>query len=220
MGESQRDRYYTEYLQGVFSAKDNEELAERYDASAPGYDERVASSGYVKKIPLLIVGLMCRHVKPGGLVLDAGAGTGLIGEMLMPLGYKEIVGIDLSEGMLEEARKKGLYGDLKRMVLGEPLDFPDDLFSAVVASGVFNVNHAPPEAFNELVRVTRPEGHVVFTVRDDVYEEKGFKEKQESLESEGKWVLVDMSDLVKRWSYTSPLGDDSIANRGFVYRVV
>ncbi len=209
-----------EYLQGVFSAKDNRELAERYDAGASAYDERVAQSGYIKKIPVLVVGLVCRYVRLGqGTLLDAGSGTGLLGEMLVPLGYRDIVGIDLSIGMLEMARSKGLYKELRQMVLGEDLDLPDDYFAATMAAGVFNVNHAPPESFDELIRVTRPNGYIVFTVRDDLYEDSGFKEKQEALEKEKKWALVEMTDAVGRWSFTTALGDDEIANRAFVYRV-
>ena len=77
MKSSKIGRYHTEYCQGVFEAKNNAELQERYDAGAKGYEERVAKSGYIKKLPLLITGLLCRYVKPGvGTILDAGAGTG------------------------------------------------------------------------------------------------------------------------------------------------
>ena len=221
MTDSKIGRYHTPYCQGVFEAKDNDELQERYDAGAQGYEERVAKSGYIKKLPLMITGLLCRYVEPGdGTILDAGAGTGLIAEMIVPLGYKNIVGIDLSEGMLELARAKGIYKELRQMVLGETLDFPNDFFYASVASGVFNVNHAPPESFDELIRVTKPKGHIVFTVRDDAFEERGFKEKLELLESDNKWKLVDVTERVKRWSFTDQLGDDKMANRAFAYQVI
>ena len=42
-------------------------------------------------------------------VLDAGAGTGLVGEWLGILGYPEVEALDISEGMLAVARAKGVY---------------------------------------------------------------------------------------------------------------
>ena len=41
--------------------------------------------------------------------------------------------------------------------------------------------HAPPSSLDELVRITRPDGHVIFIVRSDMYEGEGFKEKQQAL---------------------------------------
>ena len=86
-------------------------------------------------------------------MLDAGAGTGITGEILALLGYRDLTGIDISRNMLELARKKGVYKDLRQMALGGELDFPSDAFSAIVATGVFAAGHAPPESFDDLQRV-------------------------------------------------------------------
>ena len=40
-------------------------------------------------------------------VLDAGAGTGLVGVELHRLGYTNIHAMDMSQGMLDEAGRKG-----------------------------------------------------------------------------------------------------------------
>src|SRR5215217_8326125 len=70
-------------------------------------------------------------------------------------GYRNLVGIDISDGMLARARERGVYADLRDQVLGETLDFADESFVAVVATGVFTAGHAPASAFIELLRVTR-----------------------------------------------------------------
>src|SRR5215203_3923318 len=44
-----------------------------------------------------------------GTVLDAGAGTGMFGSILRVLGYEDLVGIDISERMLEKAGEKDAY---------------------------------------------------------------------------------------------------------------
>jgi len=201
-------------LEKVYSAKNNSELSEGYDAWAENYDSDVLSFGY--KIPAIITGLIGRYISPNiDSILDAGVGTGILGETLITLGYKNPVGIDLSQGMLEMAHKKGIYRNLHRMTLGEHLDFPDNTFAGTASMGVFTLGHAPPESFDELIRITQPGGHIIFSVRTDVYLEKGFKEKQEILEVEGKWRLIEKSKPFQG----IPTEDSEIYNQIFVYRV-
>jgi SAM-dependent methyltransferase len=147
-------------------------------------------------------------------VLDAGAGTGLFGGILRVLGYEDLVGIDISERMLDKADEKGAYKVLHRMALGEPLRFGSGSFSAAVCVGVFTTNHAPPEALDELVRVVGPGGWVIFSVRDDVYREAGFEGKQASLEDDGGWLRVAMSDAFQPFT----AGNVTHLTRLFVYR--
>ena len=199
-------------LQNVYSARDDRELASSYDEWAEGYEDDMLSLGYV--IPAVAAGFVGRHVPLGGTVLDAGAGTGMFGSILHVLGYEDLVGIDISERMLEKAGEKDAYHSLHRMVLGEPLGFDDGIFSAAVSVGVFTTNHAPPEALDELVRVVEPDGWVIFSVRDDVYRKEGFEEKQASLEKEGRWRRVTMSEAFQ----PLPAGNTSHMTRLFVYK--
>ena len=201
----------SERLQRVYSARDNRELAMGYDEWAQDYENDMLRMGYA--IPAVAAGFVGRHVPPEGSVLDAGAGTGMFGSILGVLGYKDLVGIDISERMLEKAGEKNAYRGLRRMVLGEPLGFDDGSFSAAVSVGVFTTNHAPPEALDELVRVVEAGGWVIFSVRDDVYRSGGFEEKQASLENEGRWRRVTMSEAFRPF----PAGNASHTTRLFVY---
>jgi predicted TPR repeat methyltransferase len=199
-------------LQNVYSARDNRELASSYDAWAEDYEDDMLSLGYA--IPAAAAGFVGRYVSLGGTVLDAGAGTGMFGSILRVLGYEDLVGIDISKRMLEKAVEKDAYHSLHRMVLGEPLGFDAYSFSAAVCVGVFTTNHAPPEAFDELVRVVEPDGWVIFSVRDDVYRRDGFEEKQASLEKVGRWRRVTMSEAFQPF----PAGNTSHMTRLFVYK--
>ncbi len=203
----------SERLDRVYSARSSEELARSYDEWARHYEEDMLALGYT--IPSVITGLTGRHVPPSGTVLDAGVGTGILGDTLKVLDYEDLVGIDLSEGMLRRAGEKGVYRELHRMELGEKLAFADDSFSAVVSAGVFTEGHAPPEAFDELVHAVRGGGWIVFSVRSDTYERGGFKEKQRSLEDSGKWRRVKMTEEFQPF----PAGETSHTNRVFVYQV-
>jgi predicted TPR repeat methyltransferase len=187
-------------------------LASRYDEWAEDYEDDMLSLGYA--IPAVAAGFVGCYVPFGGTVLDAGAGTGLFGSILRVLGYEDLVGIDISERMLEKAGEKDAYHRLHRMVLGEPLGFDTSSFSAAVSVGVFTTNHAPPEALDELVRVVEPDGWVIFSVRDDVYRKEGFEEKQALLEEEGRWLRVTMSEAFRPF----PSGNVSHMNRLFVYK--
>ena len=199
-------------LQNVYSARDNRELVSRYDEWAEDYEDDMLSLGYA--IPAVAAGFVGRYVPLGGTVLDCGAGTGLFGSILRVLGYEDLVGIDISERMLEKASEKDAYHSLHRMELGKPLGFDTSSFSAAVSVGVFTTNHAPPEALDELVRVVEPEGWVIFSVRDDVYRTEGFEEKQASLEKEGRWRRVTMSEAFQPF----PAGNTSHMSRLFVYK--
>jgi SAM-dependent methyltransferase len=106
----------------IYSSKDNQELTERYDEWAKDYDSYLERE-HSYEGPQLTAGFFSRYVPKTARVLDAGAGTGLMGEVLAKLGYSELVAIDLSDGMLEEAHSKGVYKELKQMILGEALDF-------------------------------------------------------------------------------------------------
>ena len=98
-------------------------------------------------------------------VLDAGAGTGMVGVELNRLGYSNVEAMDLSSGMLEVARSKNVYGGFHQMVMGERLNFATDSFDAIIGVGVLTLGHAPAHSLDELVRVTKPGGVVAFTLR-------------------------------------------------------
>jgi predicted TPR repeat methyltransferase len=196
------------------NAKSSQDTAEIYDNWAEDYERRILSYGY--STPAVAAWFFGRYVEPGdGTVLDAGAGTGMMGEILSPLGYRDLVGIDIASNMLELARKKGVYKDLRRMTLGGQLDLPTGAFAAVVSTGVFAAGHAPPESFDELIRVTKPGGYVIFSVRTDVYLDGGFKEKQETLEREERWQFLDMTEPFAHLRF----GDPDLKVQVFAYQV-
>ena len=201
-------------VQWVYSSKDNRELAERYDQWSQEY-ERDLLNEFEYLAPQRTAEEFAKHVDKDARILDAGAGTGWVGVILAGMGYGSIVAMDLSEGMLEEARKKQVYQDFHRMVMGETLDYETDSFDAVISVGVLTVGHAPAHSLDELVRVTRPGGHIAFSLRPDLYENGGFREKQSELESAGCWQLVERTEPFK----PMPKGEPEVWHQVWVYRV-
>ena len=202
-------------LKKVYSARTNAQLEEAYDEWAADYNAHVTGFGY--KSPAVAVGLMGRYVQDiEAPVLDAGAGSGLVGELLMAMGYRNLAGIDLSQGMLAKADQTGAYRELRQMVLGESLDFPDNQFSASQSVGVFTAGHAPAAAFDELARVVAPGGHIIFSLLDSIYEENGFRAKFDNLSAEGKWKLVEKTPAFAALPYEDP----AIQHRVFAFQVL
>ena len=159
--------------------------------------------------------VFAKHVDKSARILDAGAGTGLVGECLVKAGFENLVAMDLSKGMLEEAKGKKLYREFHQMALGGTLGFATDEFDAVISVGVFTLGHAPASAFEELVRVTKPGGHIVFSLRTDVYETDGFKEQQTGMENTGVWQLAEMTDQFQ----PLPKGEPEVWHRIWAYQV-
>jgi SAM-dependent methyltransferase len=202
-------------VQWIYSSRDNKELAERYDQWARDYDEDL-EEGFGWRGPQRAVDFLVRYVPREAKILDAGAGTGLVGELLAKQGYNNMVAMDLSQGMLEEARKKNVYREFHQMVMGEPLGYPEDLFDAIISVGVMTVGHAPASSLDELIRVTKPGGYIVYSLRPDVYRDSGFKEKQSALESAGKWRLVEVSEEFQ----PLPKGEPDVYHQVWVYQVI
>ncbi|MGI9412852.1 MAG: class I SAM-dependent DNA methyltransferase [Hyphomicrobiales bacterium] len=203
-----------DWLDKVYSATTEAELIEGYDVWAEHYDADLISFGY--KIPAIVSGFFGRYVAPSETpILDAGAGTGLITEGLRYLGYGGVTGIDLSDGMLAVARRKGIYDALMKMRLGDRLDFDDDAFAATVCAGTLTAGHVQADAFDELIRVTRPAGHVVFSVRVDSGFGDSYLARQDALEAEGRWTPRDRTDAIR----SMPAGEPDVLHKVFVYEV-
>ena len=200
-------------VQWVYAAKNNRELEARYDQWAPEYDKDLTEE-FEWIGPQVAVELFARHVAPGARILDVGAGTGLVGERLVTAGYRDLQAMDLSPGMLDVARQKNIYGQLWQMTLGEHLAFATDTFDAVIGVGVFTTGHAPAHAFDELVRITRDGGHIVFSLKTDLYEQKGFGQHLADLEAAGRWSLVERSERY----HPLPKGEPEVVHRVWVYQ--
>ncbi len=165
-------------LAQVYGAPSTSELSKTYDDWAASYDEDMLLTGYAH--PAIICGLISRYVSDlVAPILDAGVGTGSVGQLLHTLGYSNLHGIDMSEGMLQRAKSRGIYQALQRGVLGEALDFNSGTFAAILSTGTFTTGHAPASAFTELARILKPDGHLIFTVGEKLWHDGGFAEALE-----------------------------------------
>jgi predicted TPR repeat methyltransferase len=72
-------------------------------------------------------------------IIDLGCGTGLCGPLLRPLA-RQLVGVDLSAGMLQQAQQRGCYDQLVQADVAQYLNDPNTLpgqAQALVSADVF-----------------------------------------------------------------------------------
>lgn len=126
-----------------------------YDDFSHSY-ERGRGYGYHQMIDDLEVQVTTPYAQ-GARVLELGCGTGLILARIAEVAT-EAVGIDLSEGMAQLARDRGLDVHIGSV---SDLPFEDDQFDLTYSFKV--LAHVPDieAALREAVRVTRPGGHLL-----------------------------------------------------------
>jgi len=133
--------------------------AARYDRIAPVYDMMQAG---MERMARKWRALLWAEVKEASKVLEVGVGTGKNMPFYPP--GAEVVAIDLSERMLERARRRaereGVRVDLQQMDV-QCLSFPDASFDAAVASFVFCSVPDAVKGLREVGRVTAPRGKIV-----------------------------------------------------------
>jgi predicted TPR repeat methyltransferase len=200
----------------VYSAKNGEELASIYDDWAASFDKDLTTLGYRNHV--VAAGLIGRHIQPGsGTILDAGCGTGLVGEVLSFMGYDDLAGIDLSRGMLDVSAAKSVYASLEQMALGMNLPFEDGRFRAVVSFGVLTAGQAPPGSLDEMIRITRAGGHLIFSLSNLAYEPLGFRKKLAALEAEGRWREIERTPFFP--AMLGSIAEAQVESCIFVYQV-
>ena len=129
-----------------------DEFAHRYEDKRGGRDP----GGYHDLIDDLEVDLVARY-GTGKDVLEVGCGTGLLLERIRDFA-KSARGVDLSPGMLEKARARGL-----EVTEASATNLPFEAETFDVACSFKVLAHVPPirEALAQMARVVRPGGHVL-----------------------------------------------------------
>ncbi len=179
----QNDRF----LKTVYQVRDPDEVRDMYDRWAASYDtELIEENGYAQ--PRRCAEMLSRHLpERTAEILDIGCGTGLSGAALTEAGYGVIDGCDFSAGMLENARKTGLYRRLFRADLNAPpLDAADGAYGAAVAVGVFGFGHVQPDSLDEILRILAPGAPLVIGLNEHFYDEGSLTAKLAALGAMGR----------------------------------
>lgn len=133
-------------------------VATVFDGFADSFDVKLASLGY--RAPHLVVAALGAHTL--GDVADLGCGTGLVGAHLdRP---RSLTGVDLSEGMLDHARRRGGYDRLLCLELVAFLRDEVGSFDTIVSADTLCYIGDLAEFASAAHAALRPGGVLAFTV--------------------------------------------------------
>ena len=141
--------------------KTAEAMAAYWDKSAPNYESRheLADKPVWQS-------LLAGWIGPdrGAKIVDVATGTGMIAHMLAAYGYRDVTGVDLSEGMMEVARRHASEDGLSvtyRRANALELPFEDGSVDALVSSRLLWTLPEPENAVREWLRVLKPGGRLI-----------------------------------------------------------
>ena len=164
-------------LNDAYSVKTPEDNIKLYKVWASSYDDDFAKKNDYRS-PVLISNYYDKYSNKNDVpVLDVGAGTGLIAEVMNKKNTIDIDAIDISPEMLESAKSKNCYNKLIEADLTKNLDIENNYSGAIVSAGTFTHGHIGPNALDELLRVTKPSGLFVITIHSKVYVNQNFEQK-------------------------------------------
>ena len=126
-------------------------LSRSFDRLAPEWDTTRASPSRLDAIGAALDGL----AESPRAVLDVGTGTGSVARLVAGRwSDAEVTGVDMSAGMVAEARRLTTSGSVRYEVAdSSALPFPDGAFDLVALNNMIPF-------FDEIARVTAPGGHV------------------------------------------------------------
>ncbi len=114
-----------------------------------------------------VFGLLYPYIKKGQVMLDIGIGTGLGSCRFKDLGLT-IDGMDLSESMLDQCRKKDFSRNLIVHDMVEvPYPFEEGVYDHVISVGVLHFFKDIRGIFGEVGRILKTGGKFTFTVMAD-----------------------------------------------------
>ncbi|XP_074646763.1 methyltransferase-like protein 27 [Tubulanus polymorphus] len=160
----------------VFTCKDPEKMKSIYDEWNFGYSKDLKSASY--KGPVHTAHMVHRFVNDKNCTIcDVGAGTGLVAEELRKLGFTgRMDAIDPSTGMAKEAIEKKLYNKFyhEYLIPGQQCSVETESYDNVTCCGSIIPGHVRYQCIAELLRICKPGGHVVVTLRKDYLDMEEF----------------------------------------------
>merc|ERR1719309_379511 len=88
-------------------------------------------------MPELLSTAIIDHIGPSNhdlKIVDLGCGDGAVGEALRAKGFSNLAGLDISQGMLDLAKERGIYGSLQKADLSQDLPLEDESFDCAGSS--------------------------------------------------------------------------------------
>ncbi len=148
-------------LDRVSHLEDGDNSRDIFDDWSDSYDNHLLDEiGYIS--PDVAVQALSDEIEENEVsIIDYGCGTGLVGQSLNQQGFVTIDGIDISDGMLEQAREKQVYRKLVCGDLTTRIALDDAVYDAATCIGSMGAGHVGAEHIPELLRPLRAGARLV-----------------------------------------------------------
>lgn len=133
-------------------------------------------------------------------ILDIGAGTGIIGEILQHNGYENIDALDSNEEMLTILKQKNCYKNVIKSIVTPETKLPinDRQYDIIIMAGVFCPGHIDYRSLAQIIRITKSGGFIcwsmgnpkIYADRDELYNDGNFERYIALLCDKMKWLSV------------------------------
>lgn len=97
--------------------------------------------------------IILRRLKPDMVILDLGAGAGIVKQMNFKRLCRRVVGLDPDKSVLSNP-----YLDEAVVGVGEKIPYPDEYFDIVISDNVLEHVRSPEQLFSEVRRVLKSDG--------------------------------------------------------------
>ncbi|MEM9796499.1 MAG: methyltransferase domain-containing protein [Pseudomonadota bacterium] len=169
---------------GLWSdARDGAGLRNLYDDWAERYDADMEAGGMIgpQRLAAMLQRLLPDRSAP---ILDFGCGTGLSGAAANAAGYTDLHGQDISAGMLDVARRKGVYTTLTETDPDAPIRI-DPAIRAVLSSGSICVGAGPATLLPQVAEAMPTDAILLISYNDDTLRDAGYMEALANVQVSG-----------------------------------
>lgn len=142
---------------------DNEKFFEEY-AKMPRSKDGLSSAGEWRQLKLLFPQLEGKHV------LDLGCGYGWHCKFAAEQGAAQILGLDLSQKMIEEAKKRNAKSQIEYRICGiEEYEYPENTWDCVVSNLALHYIENIDEIFQKTHQTLKPDGVFLFNMEHPIF---------------------------------------------------
>jgi SAM-dependent methyltransferase len=185
----------SEILGRVSNLEQGDSSRDIYDDWSQDYDGHLQSEfGYISP-RVAAAELAQRLPQPDLEIIDFGCGTGLVGAALRVHGFVSIDGVDISTGMLEQARAKQVYRNLLCADLTARIPLEDDCYGAGLCVGSLGAGHVGAQHVAEMLRPIRRDGLFVLTMNSSYYQAGNFEQTFRQMQDDGLWSIVKLEEF-------------------------
>ncbi len=147
----------------VYNEYDNEKFFEEYAKMSRSRDGLSAAGEWHQLKPLF-------PRLQGKKVLDLGCGYGWHCKFAAQQGAAQVLGLDLSRKMIEEAEKRNPADQIRYRVCGiEEYEYPENVWDCVVSNLALHYIENIAMVFQKVHRTLKPDGVFIFNIEHPVF---------------------------------------------------